>query len=300
MLRKAWSRIEPTIIACAILLPAGGAAAQRSGNLFDAFDASAVLGTARETATRDTAEIKTVEVPARRGVPRSGHAAEWPAGSSALYNIWSTNCHLEANFFAANAAAQGIPAGILACQGNPESSPAFHTANWAVTQEGQTCLYNWGERCCWASADSPPDIRSGPGEACARWACGGQYDPSQTRALPAGQLVESPGPNVCAVAAAGAPVTILPGAALDALTDRLRTGAPVVRARPHPGLPEGAVLRFDPERLDPCLACCGDRAELWEGAAVTSPSPAIHAARQTKFRAQCETACRSVFGGGRR
>lgn len=228
-----------------------------------------------------------------RDLPESGHTAV-PRGRS-QYNIWSRNCHTEANFFTANATVQGIPAGILACQGDPERSPEFHTASWVVLRSGRTCIYNYGQPCCWRAAASPPDISRAEGQRCAQQACGDQYREDETRAMPAGRLVESPGPFVCAVAAAGGPMTLLPGPAVDALSERLRTGARTVRPRPHPGLPEGTVLEFPPERLDACLDCCRQRAQGWSGLPDTSPSARMHAGRGEQFRMECERTCRGSF-----
>lgn len=74
--------------------------------------------------------------------PAAGH--NLPAHHGSQYDIWKLNCHTQANVFAAQAAMSGLPAGVLACRGNPESSPQFHTANWAVQPGGQTCIMNWG------------------------------------------------------------------------------------------------------------------------------------------------------------
>lgn len=268
---------------CALLLAAPLAAALGDEDL----DPSALLLKARENAAAD----RQVQA-ARLG----GHAlsSERP---TVRYNIWSRNCHTEANFFTANATAQGRRAGILACQGDPHNTPEYHTANWIALGGGQMCIYNWGEPCCWRQEGADPSIASGQGLACARAACAEQYHPQETRALPAGELVESPGHLVCTVAAAGGPMQLLPGAAGDAITERLKTGASTVRTRPHPGLPEGAVLTFRPESFAPCESCCLNRAALWADAFDVSPSTTMHAGRQDDFRRRCLSACRASFAG---
>lgn len=227
-----------------------------------------------------------------QAMPATGHNTGFHPSQ---YNIWSTNCHTEANFFTAVAHAQGIPAGTLACQGNPESSPQFHTANWAVSQDGQACIYNWGRPCCWSAGGASPDISSGQGQACAQWACGDQYDPAHTRLLAAGQLVESPGPLACTVGAAGGPPTLLPGMALTAIAQRVRSGDETVQVPAYPSLPNGAVLTFTPDRLASCMQCCGDRASMWSGNKAASVTPTLAQGRERQFRTQCQTACRNSF-----
>lgn len=226
-----------------------------------------------------------------KSMPVSGHNA--PSHPSS-YNIWSKNCHTEANFFTAVASARGIAAGILVCQGNPETSPEFHTANWAVDGK-QTCIYNWGLPCCWDASASSPDIGSGMGQVCAQQACGEQYNWSQTRAMPAGKLVESPGPQACAVSASGAPLTLLPAMAVSALTERQRTRAETVLVPPYPSLPKGAVMVFTADRLAPCLKCCEDRASLWSGLPAASVTPNLAVGREDLFRRQCLSTCRYSF-----
>lgn len=271
---------------------AGAGAAQEAS--FDSKNGSgpgALIQKARASANDGIPEIVGAPLPPA-GIPENGHNIEF---APALYNIWSVNCHTEANFFTALASARGIPAGILACQGDPESSPGFHTASWAVAEKGETCIYNYGERCCWDASASSPDIASVRGRQCAQWACGDQYHPDQTRALPAGRLVESPGPHVCAVGAAGGPLTLLPGMAIIALSERLRTGAETIRVPPYPSHPEGAVLTFTSDRLEACLECCGARADLWSGLPEASSTPKLAKARERDFRRLCQRTCRNSF-----
>lgn len=224
-------------------------------------------------------------------IPVAGHNA--PSHPS-QYNIWSANCHTEANFFTAIASARGINAGILVCQGNPETSPQFHTANWAVEGK-QTCIYNWGMPCCWDASATTPDITSGSGQLCAQQACGAQYNWSQTRAMPAGKLVESPGPQACAVSASGAPPTLLPAMAISALSERLRTRDETIIVPPYPSLPKGAVMVFTEDRLPACLKCCESRASLWSGLPGASVTPNLAIGREDLFRRQCLSTCRHSF-----
>lgn len=258
-------------------------------------DARGLLEQARAAATEDSKELRAVAPPVPGvDVSRAGHSAG-PGTLGPGYDVWRLNCHSAANQFTAQATAMGLPAGIVACQGDPETSPSFHTPSWVVPDGRQTCLFNWGTSCCWEGAQNPPNLGSGTGAACARWACGVQYGRDQTRPLPAGRLVESPGPAVCVVRAAGGPPSVLPGARADALSERLRTGARAIRTRPHTGMPEGALFRFEPERLDPCLDCCASISQVWVSFAWLSPNGPMHSARAGTYFTQCERACRSAF-----
>lgn len=236
-----------------------------------------------------------------------GHAAS-PSlglGSAKLgYNIQAANCHTAANSFAANAAAQGAQGGILKCKGDPEINPGYHTASWFVMPSERTCILNWGNYCCWDAAASPPDLGSGEGLRCAKQACGDQYDPQQTEALPPGKLVETPGPQTCSIIAAGGPPSLLKGPAVDALTDHLRRvqadPAAVkndeVQVRPHAGNPAGAKLFFNPDRLQPCMTCCDQRANMWDTwAEKKHPAPVKYAGQKQQYLARCQTTCRNSF-----
>lgn len=238
-------------------------------------------------------------VPAIQGVvvtpdvPEAGHnASHHPAG----YNIWAVNCHTQANSFVAQAAARGVAAGILACDGAAEQSPQHHTANWSLIGDGMTCVYNWGSSCCWQGESSPPDTSSGLANQCARWACGDQYKADKTQAMEAGKLIEAPGPQACAIEAAGGPANMLPGTAVTALTERRRTKSDTLQVPASAQLPEGASLTFTPDRLEPCLGCCAERARLWSGNAAASVTPNLAAGREDTFRRQCASACRYSFG----
>lgn len=291
----------------ALLLAAACAvrATAASNDGFDSFNADGLIEQARRRTSAPAGDglavPNGVPVPVPvlgLEVPKSGHSSAYVGPTQ--YNIWSRNCHSEANFFTANAALMGLTAGILACQGDPVNSPQYHTANWVITQSGETCIYNWGTPCCWIANASPPEIATGPGLACAKSACGPQYvgDPNRedrTRAMPAGKLVESPTSSICAISAAGGPLTLFPGPAIEALSEHLKTGAPTVRSRSHPGMPNGAVLTFSADRLDPCLECCAQRTALWSSLYDTSPSAQFHTGRRLNFLRQCNSACRHSF-----
>lgn len=279
-------RAPAVLLAASLALPAAAA---------DRFDGGGsggggLLGSVRRS---EVPEIVGREVTPSGEAPAGGHNV--PSHHASQYDIWKLNCHTQANSFAAQAAMRGLPAGVLACQGNPESSPQFHTANWAVQPGGQTCIMNWGQTCCWEGASSPPDLSDGRARQCAQWACGDQYKEDQTRAMEPGKLVESPGPHSCAVEAAGGPPTLLPGMAVTAMTERRRTGAETVQVPAYPHHPDGATLTFTEDRLEPCLRCCEQRASLWSGVEGASVTPNLAAGREDTFRRQCLSTCRGAF-----
>lgn len=249
-----------------------------------------VLGRLRSTPS-EAPDIQGVPL-SPSDMPAAGHGAQFPPSA---YNIWALNCHSEANMFAAHAEARGLEGGILACKGDPEKSPAFHTANWINTGGGRTCIVNYGQQCCFSGGGSPPEIGSGMAKQCAQWACGSQYDPAETRALERGKLVESPGAHACAVEVAGGPVTLMRGPAIQALVERSKTGSDTVRVPPSTGHPDEIVLTFSPDRLDPCLKCCDTRAGMWSGAEGASVTKNLASGREDQFRRQCLSACRTAF-----
>ena len=258
----------------------------------ETLDVSGLLRQARTAAAKNEHAAPGAPGPEPVNVPTVGHNAP---NQPALYDIWALNCHSQANLFVAMATNAGVEAGVLACQGDPMESPAYHTAGWALAGRGRTCIYNWGRQCCWDAAVSPPNVVNGPGNACAREACGAQYHAAQTRALPEGILVESPGPQSCAIFAAGGPLNMQKGRAIAALVERGSTGAGTVRVPVHPDLPEGALLTFSQDRLNPCYACCDQRADMWSGNQAASVTLRMAKAREQKFRTQCTTMCRRVF-----
>lgn len=271
-------------LALAAFLPASAAAQG------EPTDEDSLIGMVRASALSGVPAIQGTVV--TRAMPPAGHNSEHqPSG----YNIWAVNCHTQANSFVAQATGRGMAAGILACDGEAQRSPEHHTANWAIVAKEVTCVYNWGSSCCWPSDASPPDLSSGHGNQCARWACGNQYKEENTVAMAAGKLVESPGPQACAIEAAGGPANMLPGTAVTALTERRRTRSETVQVPSSAQLPDGASLTFTPDRLGPCLSCCAQRAQLWSGVEGASVTQNLANGREDTFRRQCASTCRHSF-----
>ncbi|TBR17970.1 hypothetical protein EPO15_15780 [bacterium] len=284
-------RLVPLLTAVILLGAAAARAQGGGGGGYGGSDDDSLLGRVRASAVAGVPAIQGVVV--TRDVPEAGHnSAHHPSG----YNIWAVNCHTQANSFVAQAAGLGLSAGILACDGAAEASPQHHTANWAIIGDGMTCVYNWGSSCCWQGESSPPDTSSGLANKCARWACGDQYNAEKTQAMESGKLIEAPGPQACAIEAAGGPANMLPGAAVTALTERRRTKSDTVSVPASPQLPDGATLTFTPDRLEACHRCCAQRAELWSGNAAASVTKNLADGREDKFRRQCASACRYSFG----
>jgi hypothetical protein len=176
------------------------------------------------------------------------------------YNIWSANCHTAANSMTLQNLGQN-DTGVFACQGNPETSPAYHTINWQVRPSPNcpdggtcTCMYGWGDKCCWPDTANPPNLDSADAKDCASKLCIGQYDADAGTAhfLDAGQLVEIPGPAVCVRQTSGG-------------------------------------TNFDPSLKDSCLSCCDTRANYWD---------AQKWGRNYKieFLSSCRSLCNGFFG----
>jgi len=193
--------------------------------------------------------------------PYLGHADASPRP----YNIWVDNCHTAANAFCLANPGLVNQRGILACGGNPQGSPAHHTANWEVTPDGWTCIYNWGESCCWEANAIPPDISAGDGQDCAQWACGAQYG-GGTQVLAPGQLVEIPGYAAC--------VRETAGLALNALSV---TGAD-----------------FSASNRNACLDCCDRRADMWLPGDSQPGSTGYQ--QKLDFLRNCKQLCNGFFG----
>jgi len=200
--------------------------------------------------------------------PIVGHGDQ-KAGRGERYNIWQENCHNAADAFV-NAASDR--SGVLVCGGDPVKSPQHHTANWILFDDSWSCIYNWGDRCCWKGAANPPDISSGDGQGCAKWACGPQYrgasEPEPTRVMPTGKLVEDAGAMVC-----------------------VRTAA-LGRAYGTPG-PDA---NYSASKKPACLTCCAERADGWRvdpGARDKAQSDA----RRESFRSKCSAACSGFLNG---
>jgi hypothetical protein len=176
------------------------------------------------------------------------------------YNIWSANCHTAANSMTLQNLGQN-DTGVFACQGNPETSPAYHTINWQVRQSPNcpgggncTCMYGWGQSCCWADTAVPPNLNSAAAQNCAAKLCIGQYnaDAGTAHFLPPGQLVEIPGPAVCVRQTSGG-------------------------------------TNFDPSLKGACLSCCDTRANYWNASQWGRDY-------KIEFLSSCRSLCNGFFG----
>jgi hypothetical protein len=213
-----------------------------------------------------TPSVSPDPVPVPSAPPWSGAYLGHADASPRPYNIWVDNCHTAANAFCLADPTQCDRRGILACGGNPQGSPAHHTANWEVTPDGWTCIYNWGESCCWMANAIPPDINDGgDGQDCAQWACGAQYG-GGTQVLPPGQLVEIPGYAAC--------VRETAGLALNALSV---TGAD-----------------FSASNRNGCLDCCDRRADMWLPGDSQPGSTGYQ--QKLDFLRNCKQLCNGFFG----
>jgi len=225
-------------------------------------------------------------------VPPYGHSNPYHPSS---YNIWTNNCHTQTNLFLMMAQSNGIPAGSISCGGSPETNPGHHTAGWAVNGKDETCIYNYGSSCCWPGTQRPPNVSSGKGLACAKWACGKQYDPKGTRAAAEGKLVESPGSHSCAIKAAGGPLSLPRGVAIEAMVQHIKSGSNKIKTRSIPAYPKGVALDFSPDRVEACLRCCKARGDMWSGNKSASVTANLAGGREKKFRMKCIAACRNSF-----
>lgn len=174
------------------------------------------------------------------------------------YNIWASNCHTAANQFVLQCAPSHT-CGVVACGGDPTTSIAHHTINWELRPDGQTCLYGWGQGCCWAGTSNPPVLTGATAQSCVRALCLGQDGPD-TRPLPAGQTVEIPGFSACVREAAGRPVNSI----------------------------SVSGANFSDSNRTSCLSCCDRRADAWP---VT-----WGADRKVEFLRNCQTLCNGFFG----
>lgn len=210
---------------------------------------------------RQAAKDESLKARYQSQISPVGHAKPIPDP----YDIYSTNCHTAANRTVC-AARDKSKVGVLACGGDPTTSPAHHTANWMLLPSGHACIYNWGRACCWEDAGSPPNIAAGPGMACAIKACDDQYC-DKTRCLPAGEKVEMPGPLVCTVIAAG--------------------GKPNATAIENPDFGAG--------RRPACLGCCQERASYWDGLGWTGAKKEKMDKDKQDFAVKCKAHCDGFF-----
>lgn len=175
------------------------------------------------------------------------------------YDIWVENCHSSSNRFCLSDPSKTSTRGVLACRLRSLESLGGHTANWEILDNRTTCFYNYGEKCCFDGTESPPNISSGMGRACARWACGRQFCDATT-CLDPGVLVEEPTIQYCVGQTAQSNET----------------------------LPSEAVREL-PDDVPRCNSCCEDRADFWSGE--------LHGYdKQNNFYNGCKTACRNAFG----
>jgi len=212
---------------------------------------------ARDAARRDL-ELRAQY---QRDIAPRGHAEPVPNP----YDIYSDNCHTAANRTVCSARDKS-KVGILACGGDPKTSPEHHTANWLLLGNGEACIYNWGRSCCWKDTGSPPNIASGPGLACAKQACATQYC-DDTRCLAAGEKVEMPGPLVCTVVAAG-------------------------------GKPNGIYIEnpdYSPANRPACLDCCDKRTKYWDTIGWTGDREKKRLEDKQKFSEKCRKYCNGFF-----
>ena len=90
------------------------------------------------------------------GPANTGHA-----GPPDPYNIYIWNCHSATNLCTLTAPPTETR-GALVCGGGAVNTPAVHSASWSVFNwQGNTwsCIYNWGNACCWQAGATPPDAK---------------------------------------------------------------------------------------------------------------------------------------------
>lgn len=138
------------------------------------------------------------------------------------YDYLCNNCHSYAN------REVDEQTGIIICGGTPDScdpyeNPGHHTFIYQRVCEteiteccddaGGQCTRHEGETVCWVEywnygqscrggevpeeGGLPPDISEDPDQDCVERFCGDQYGGDDERALPPGEPVEDPGPDIC-------------------------------------------------------------------------------------------------------
>ncbi len=193
-------------------------------------------------------------------VPNVGHGKKTPD----RYNIYGAECHTAANRSICNAP-KGAKVGVLQCQGSSTMDVRFHTASWYIFKTGKSCIFNWGQKCCWDDAAHPnlPDIAGGRAKTCAQWACGAQYSPAATRPLVADKYVQRTGPFLCLV-----------------LTTGGRTDLPLDQEAKYHG----------EELLNSCVRCCNEKADFWGGDGGANSTAQFQRDRE-EFRHKCRRVC---------
>ena len=201
------------------------------------------------------------------GPANTGHA-----GPPDPYNIYVWNCHSATNLCTLTAP-QGEQRGALVCGTGAVNTPAVHSASWGVFNWGGnawSCIYNWGNACCWQAGVTPPNVAGGDGQRCARWACGDQYNAAQTTTLPAGQMVEIPGYSACVREVTTGRVN-----KLGVNSDEVST-----------------AMANAPANQASCLACCDRRGNMWNGSGYDRQNLRLD------FMNNCRTLCNGFFGNG--
>lgn len=118
-----------------------------------------------------------------------------------FYDIFRNNCHTAAN---KGVAESPTDTGIVACVpastgvGPRGKGIGGHTFNYVI-KDGNTSYWNWGPPPCECPGTPPASYApEGCHRTCVERMCLGQFDAGSTKALPVGQLVEVPGPSICA------------------------------------------------------------------------------------------------------
>jgi len=181
-------------------------------------------------------------------------------GSDMRYDIWQANCHTAANVAVCSSP---LNTGVVICGGQPEAhnNPGDHTFNYVIGADGNTTYWNWGNT-CGPCPGAPPQNLSGDDchSNCVRQFCADQYNGGfAARCLPPGQMVEIPGPSVCATQI----------------------------SRDNGG-------SFDASLVGPCRACCDARADVWPNSAQYCQ----RGTDSESFRAACKYLCEGFFLNG--
>ncbi len=178
--------------------------------------------------------------------------------SDMRYDIWQANCHTAAN---AGVLADPTHTGIVVCGGQPEITwnPGDHTYNYKIDPAANATTYwNWGES-CGPCPGAPPKTFNARNmschTACVKKFCGDQFS-RDTRTKPVGQMVEIPGPSVCASEI----------------------------SKKHGGA-------FDASYQSACLGCCDRRADTWPNI----PRYCQRNTDREDFRKACKYLCQGFF-----
>ena len=173
--------------------------------------------------------------------------------SDMRYDIWQANCHTAANVAVCESP---LNTGVVICGGHPElhNNPGDHTFAYRIDGDGNTVYWNWGETCGPCPGAPPVDLTGNDCHSnCVRQFCDEQYAGGWgARCLPPGQMVEIPGPSVCATQ--------------------------VSRDNGN---------SFDSSLIGACRTCCDNRANAWPNSA----NYCQRGADSENFRAACKYVC---------